>query len=64
VAIAAPHDAKQKGLMLYLLRYEDELRDPKSVLAGVKEPSVASDELSLAKQPIQGSTSRLDLLTK
>jgi len=22
--------------MLYLLRYEDELRDPKSVLAGVK----------------------------
>jgi DNA end-binding protein Ku len=61
VAIGAPQNAKQKGLMLYLLRYEDELRDPKSVLAGVKEPSVGSDELSLAKQLIQGSTSRFDL---
>ena len=47
--------------MLYLLRYEDELRDPRSALAGVKEPSVGSDELSLAKQLIQGSTSRFDL---
>ena len=61
VAIGAPRDAKQKGLMLYLLRYGGELRDPKSALAGVKEPSVGSDELSLAKQLIQGGTSRFDL---
>jgi DNA end-binding protein Ku len=38
VAIGAPLDSKQKGLMLYMLRYEDELRDPKSALSGVKEP--------------------------
>lgn len=30
VAIGAPLDPKQKGLMLYTLHYEDELRDPKS----------------------------------
>ena len=61
VAIGAPQNPKQKGLMLYLLRYEDELRDPRSALAGVKESSVGSDELSLAKQLIEGSTSRFDL---
>jgi DNA end-binding protein Ku len=63
VAIGAPLDPKQKGLMLYVLRYEDELRSAKSILAGVKEPSVDSDELSLAKQLIKGKTSKLDLST-
>jgi non-homologous end joining protein Ku len=47
--------------MLYVLRYEDELRGAKSILAGVKETSVDSDELSLAKQLIKGKTSKLDL---
>jgi DNA end-binding protein Ku len=63
VAIGAPLDPKQRGLMLYLLRYEDELRDAKSILAGVKEFSVDADELSLAKQLIKGKTSKLDLST-
>jgi DNA end-binding protein Ku len=61
VAIGAPLDPKQKGMMLYMLRYEDELRDPKSALSGVKEASVDADELSLAKQLINGSTSKFDL---
>lgn len=61
VALAAPADPKQKGLMLYLLRYEEELRDAKSVLSDVKEPSVSSQELSLAKQLIQSSTSKFDI---
>jgi DNA end-binding protein Ku len=61
VAIGAPIDPKQKGLMLYMLRYEDELRDPKSVLSDVKEASVDADELSLAKQLINGKTGTLDL---
>ena len=61
VAIGAPLDPKQRGLMLYMLRYEDELRDPKSLLSGVKEASVASDELSLAKQLISGKSSKFDL---
>ena len=44
-----------------MLRYEDELRNPKSILSGVKEASVDADELSLAKQLIKGKTSKLDL---
>jgi DNA end-binding protein Ku len=63
VAIGAPLNPKQKGLMLYLLRYEDELRDPKSILSDVREASVDADELSLAKQLINGRTSKLDLST-
>ena len=61
VAIGAPSDSGQQGLMLYLLRYEDELRDPKSALSGVKDSSVAADELSLAKQLIKSGTSKFDL---
>lgn len=61
VAIGAPLDPKQKGLMLYTLRYEDELRDPKSTLSDTQEASVNTDELSLAKQLINGSTSKFDL---
>jgi DNA end-binding protein Ku len=63
VAIGAPLNPKQKGLMLYMLRYEDELRDPKSILSDVKEASVDADELSLAKQLLNGRTSKLDLST-
>jgi DNA end-binding protein Ku len=61
VAIGAPIDPKQKGLMLYLLRYDDELRDPKPVFSDVKEISVDADELSLAKQLIKGKTGTFDL---
>jgi DNA end-binding protein Ku len=61
VAIGSPLDAKQKGLMLYTLRYEEELRDAKSALGGIKESTVASDELDLAKQLIEKSTSKFDL---
>lgn len=60
VAIGAPSDPKQKGLMLYTLRYENELRDSKAALSGVKETTVDASELSLAKQLINGSTSRFN----
>ncbi len=61
VALAAPPDPRQKGLMLYLLRYEEELRDAKSVLGDIKESTATPQEVSLAKQLIQGSTSKFDL---
>jgi DNA end-binding protein Ku len=61
VAIGVPLDPKQKGLMLYTLRYEEELRSSKSSLSGVKEASVDADELSLARQLIDGSTLKFDL---
>jgi DNA end-binding protein Ku len=63
VAIGVPLDPKQKGLMMYVLRYEDERRGAKSLLSDVKEPRVDADELSLAKQLIKGKTSKLDLST-
>jgi DNA end-binding protein Ku len=47
--------------MLYVLRYEDELRSAKSILSSVKESTVDADELSLAKQLIKGKMSKLDL---
>jgi non-homologous end joining protein Ku len=49
------------GLMLYVLRYAEELRDPKSALSGVKDTTVDASELSLTKQLINGSTSSFDL---
>ena len=61
VAIGAPPDAKQKGLMLYLLRYAEELRDAQSVVGSITEPSTTGQELALAKQLIHGSTSKFDL---
>lgn len=61
VAIGAPADRRQKGLMLYMLRYAEELRDAKAVLGSVSEPSGTSQELALAKQLIESSTSAFDL---
>lgn len=61
VAIGASPDSKQKGLMLYLLRYAEELRDAKEVVGSITEPSTSSQELALAKQLIEGSTTKFDL---
>lgn len=61
VAIGASPDSGQKGLMLYLLRYAEELRDAKSVVGSVHEPSVTSQEVALARQLIDGSTSKFQL---
>jgi DNA end-binding protein Ku len=60
-AIAAPADPKQKGLMLYLLRYEEELREAKSATGDIPQTKASPQELSLAKKLIEGSTSRFDL---
>jgi DNA end-binding protein Ku len=43
--------------MLYVLRYAEEMRDPKSALSGIKNAKIETDELSLATQLIHGSTS-------
>jgi len=61
VAIGAPVNQKQEGLMLYTLRYQDELRDPKTALSDATESNVKTDELSLAKQLIRGRTSKFEL---
>ncbi|HEY1809822.1 MAG TPA: Ku protein [Acidobacteriaceae bacterium] len=60
-AIAAPSDPKQRGLMLYVLRYEEELREAKSATGDIPQTKASPQELSLAKQLIEGSSSRFDL---
>ncbi len=52
VALAAPADPKQKGLMLYALRYEEELREAKEYLSSIKETPVDAKQLTLARQLI------------
>ena len=61
VAIGAPSDPKQKGLMLYTLRYKDEMRSASSVVGEIKEPAAEAEELSLATHLIERSTSKFDL---
>ena len=57
VAVAAPTDPKQKGLMLYTLRYEEELRNPKDYVSSIKDVSVDAKQLALARQLITSNTS-------
>jgi DNA end-binding protein Ku len=61
VAIGAPPEAKQKGLMLYTLRYEEELRDAKGIFSAANGTQVGREELSLAKRLIESSTSKFEL---
>lgn len=63
VATGAPADPKQKGLTLYILRYAEEIRDAKAVLGSATEPSGTSQELKLAKQLLESSTSKFGLDT-
>jgi DNA end-binding protein Ku len=61
VALAPPPDRKQLGMMLYVLRFAEELRDPGEYLG--KIPSVKPDaaQLNLAKQLIKTYTRPLEL---
>jgi len=60
-AIAAPADPKQKGLMLYVLRYEEELRKASSAVGEIPQTKATAQEQALARKLIEGSTSRFDL---
>lgn len=63
VALAPPPDRKQLGMMLYVLRFADELRDPAEYFG--KIPGVKPDaaQLKLAKQLIETYTRPLELDT-
>jgi DNA end-binding protein Ku len=61
VALAAPADPKQKGLMLYTLRYEEELRSAKQYVSSIKDVSVDAKQLALARQLITTNTSDFKL---
>jgi DNA end-binding protein Ku len=56
VALAAPTDPRQKGLMLYTLRYEEELRSRKEYVSSIKDVSIDAKQLALARQLITSHT--------
>ena len=60
-ALAAPADPRQKGLMLYTLRYEEELRSAKDYVSSIKNVPVDSKQLALARTLITSNTSEFRL---
>jgi DNA end-binding protein Ku len=53
VALAAPVSTEVRGLMLYVMRYEEELRDPADYYSGISEAKVDDKQVALAKQLIE-----------
>jgi DNA end-binding protein Ku len=53
VAIAAPNDDKQLGMMAYTMRYAEELRDPNDYFGDIKRVAIDEDQLALAKELIK-----------
>jgi DNA end-binding protein Ku len=61
VALAPPTDHKQLGMMLYVLRFADELRDPAEYFGKIPAVKVDAGQLKLAKQLIQTYARPLEL---
>jgi DNA end-binding protein Ku len=61
VALAPPADSKQLGMMLYTLRFEEELRDPAEYFGKISATKADSAQLDLARQLIKSYTRPLDL---
>jgi DNA end-binding protein Ku len=53
VALAPPADSKQAGMMLYILRFEEELRDPAEYFGKIAAVKTDSAQLNLAQQLIK-----------
>jgi len=58
VAIAAPQDDKLPGMMAYIMRYAEELRDPAAYFDDIKKVTVDDDQLALAKELIKRKTAK------
>jgi DNA end-binding protein Ku len=61
VALAPPPDRKQLGMMLYVLRFAEELRDPGEYLGKIPSVKVDAGQLTLAKQLIKTYARPLEL---
>ena len=60
VAIAPPADDKLPGMMAYIMRYAEELRDPATYFDNIKKVSVDEDQLSLAKELIKRKSAKFN----
>jgi DNA end-binding protein Ku len=61
VALAPPPDPKQLGMMLYILRFADELRDPGEYFGKIASAKQDAAQLQLATQLIKTYTRPLEL---
>jgi DNA end-binding protein Ku len=61
VALAPPPDRKQPGMMLYILRFAEELRDPSEYFGKIPSAKLDAAQLGLAKQLIKTYTRPLEL---
>src|ERR1700722_9702108 len=61
VALAPPPDRKQLGMMLYILRFAEELRDPAEYFDKIPAVKQNAAQLELAKQLIKTYTHPLEL---
>ena len=60
VAIAPPADTDSPWLNMYLLRYEEELRDPAAYYGDLKKPSIDKKQLAMAQQLIESYSQSFD----
>ncbi len=61
VALAPPPDHKQLGMMLYILRFAEELRDPAEYFDQIPAVKQDAGQLALAKQLIKTYTRPLEM---
>ena len=61
VALAPPPDRKQLGMMLYILRFAEELRDSSEYFGKISSAKLDGAQLALAKQLIKTYTRPLEL---
>ena len=61
VALAPPPDRKQLGMMLYVLRFAEELRDAGEYFGKIPSAKLEAAQLGLAKQLIKTYTRPLEL---
>lgn len=57
LAIAAPEDDKEPGMMAYILRYSAELRKPAAYFSEIKKQEIDKDQLALAEELIKRKSS-------
>lgn len=60
MAVASPRDESQPGMMAYVLRYAEELRDPSEYFADIKQVKVDPEQLALAEELIKRRSSAFE----
>jgi len=60
IALVAPEQDDQLGMMAYTMRYAEELRDSSEYFGSIKAVAIDEDQLSLAKELIKRKVSAFD----